>query len=294
MESSVDWSQPADNPATIAERAAAQGDFKGMYAALSALPFADFCEILTNSSKRYPNLTQYMPSMPADEIQKRWTGHFGRELLVKSCNTVRLFQIMSYTCRRRAISGPILDYGCGWGRLTRLAAYFCDPDQLYGVDPMRESLAECATHNVRANFALIEPIPETFPFDSVRFDFAFGFSVMTHTPVEVTEAILRCVRTVISDDGLFICTIRPKEFWQLRRAVFGDKKVDELLLAHERIGYAYQAVGGGVELTKDKYGDTSYSFSYFSELAEQSGWRMLTVDRDVLEPFQFMVALGPK
>lgn len=277
-----------------ANLAAAQGGSIGdIYRILSTLPLADFCSIIFQPPDTHDALKRAIPGMPSAEMQRRWTGHSGAELLTKSCNILRLLQVCSYHMRAAPVSGTLLDYGCGWGRLTRLLAYFATPDTIYGVDPMRDSLDACRMQRVHGRFSLIPTKPESLPLDGATFDFGVAYSVFTHTPPNVTSAILTCLRRHVSRDGLLACTIRPIEFWNLRRATLGNQGVDHTTTAHRQNGFAFQPVGGGVELDKNEYGDTSMTIEFFSTLAAESGWKVGFVDRDSLEPFQIMVGLSP-
>lgn len=263
------------------------------YSHLRTLPLADFCEAICMPLKDYPELTLLLPSMPPEDIQKRWTGHCGRDLLIKSCNIMRLFQAMSYSIRGIGIDGNVLDYGCGWGRLTRLMTYFIEQNKIYAIDPMDDSLDACKRHKVQANLGKIDALYPKIPFQNLNFNFIFSYSVMTHTSLEATEAILSATRSVIDTRGLFITTIRPVEFWEIRRSSFGDNSIDLLMNSHLKDGYSFVPVGGGGGLSREHYGDSSFSFDFFANTAARNGWKVVQFERDMLEPYQVMVGLIP-
>ncbi|PCJ07330.1 MAG: hypothetical protein COB16_11645 [Rhodobacteraceae bacterium] len=266
-----------------------------VYNALRTMPLADFIGLSgDNLAKSFPHLAKHIATMPTPEVQARWTGHSGHQLLTKSCNLVRLLQLQSYHLRGRDIgSGPILDYGCGWGRLTRAMGYFADPDLVHGCDPMAASLELCNKHGVRANLHQIDPIPAAFPLSDILFDLVFSYSVMSHTSMESTMAILRTVRSVIAPDGFFATTIRPVEFWAMRSQAFGEERTAALASDHNRTGYAFVEIGGGEGLSKNHYGDTSFSIERFTAMAEETGWRLARIDRDTLEQYQILMVLQP-
>jgi len=278
-----------------ADAVAAQGhEINEIYRVLRQLPLADFCSTMFDGAPNYEHLARALPAMPPADTQRRWTGHSGRELLTKSCNIIRLLQVCSYSLRKTAISGNLLDYGCGWGRLTRLLAYFGDASAIYGVDPMQDSLDACRKYGVHGRFLSIPTKPESMPLGGANFDFGVAYSVFTHTPPRVTGAILHCLRGSVSRNGVFACTIRPVEFWSLRRAAFGNQKADALESQHRHEGFAFLPIGGGLELHEDEYGDTSMTIEFFSDLASAAGWEVGFIDRDSMEPFQIMVGLTPK
>jgi hypothetical protein len=264
-----------------------------VYQYLRPLPLADFCSTIFQDQSTFGSLSRLLPKMPPVEIQRRWTGHYGNELVTKSCNIIRLMQLCSYFMRNSKISGTLLDYGCGWGRLTRLLTYFSDPESIYGADPMQDSLEACRSHQVHGKFIHIPTKPQLIPLDGKTFDFAVAYSVFTHTPPNVTSAILDCLRRSASADALLVCTIRPIEFWNLRCSLLGDEVINRLKTSNRNDGFAFLPVGGGVELQRDEYGDTSMEIEFFSKIATAAGWKVGFVDRDSLEPFQIMLGLSP-
>ena len=287
-----EYTQPTLAKANLA---AVQGlGIGNVYKILRSLPLADFCSTMFQPVNGHDALARMLPSMPTAETQRRWTGHSGTELLKKSCNNIRLLQACSYHTRKVAISGTLLDYGCGWGRLTRLLAYFTDPESIHGVDPMQDSLDACQLNGVHARISRIPTKPTDLPLSGAKFDFGVAYSVFTHTPPSVTSSILHCLRRHVARDGAFACTIRPVEFWNLRRGVLGSEEVEQLAAKHRQEGFAFQSVGGGSELDKHEYGDASMTIGFFSALAGKAGWKIEFVDRDSLEPFQIMVGLAPK
>lgn len=265
-----------------------------IYNVLRAAPLADYVDIMFHSYCVDGALEKVLPGLPTPEMQRRWTGHSGRDLFNKSCNIIRLLQACSYQTRNKSISGVVVDYGCGWGRLTRLLSYFSDPDLIYGFDPMQDSLDQCKLHGVHGNFSKIPSNPKSLPLSSLKFDFSVVYSVFTHTPPIVTSAVLGCLRRYVASDGAIACTIRPLEFWNLRTSVLGQNESLQLMHLHRDQGYAFHPIGGGLELSSHEYGDTSMSIDFFSDLAAKNGWNVGFIDRDSNEPFQLMIGLVPK
>ena len=68
----------------------------------------------------------------------------------------------------------ILDYGCGWGRITRLLATLSSDDNIYGVDVnslLISSANDCAE---TLAFGKIERSGTPLPFANDNFDVIFG------------------------------------------------------------------------------------------------------------------------
>ncbi|MGH9380120.1 MAG: class I SAM-dependent methyltransferase [Thermoanaerobaculia bacterium] len=278
---------------TAANLAAAEGSVVDAYARLRTLPLADFCSLHVEVPGAYPALRSVLPVQPPEKVQKRWTGDSGSSLMRRSCATMRLMEVMKYRVTGRGTRDcRILDYGCGWGRLLRLANYFSPVDRVYGVDVMEASLKECDKGRVPNRTALVAAAPAVLPFDGEEFDLVFAFSVFTHIPAEVAKAVLQAVRARVAPESAFIITIRSHEFWSMREGRWPRAMVEGLRREHEQRGYAFQTFEGSD--VNDSYGDTTMSFDFLDELAAECGWRMAAVDRDLLEPLQIGVALVPR
>ena len=275
-----------------ANEAAKRSNIQEVYSHLRELPFSDFCDAMISVPKEYEFLAKALPRLPSEENQMIWTGFSGDALMNKSCSIIRLFQNINYRITGNNIGGNILDYGCGWGRLIRLMHYFSDPKFTYGVDPLQSSLNLCREYGVDGHFALCDMIPVNLPFGDTKFDFACSYSVLTHTSEEVTRAILRVVRNYIEQSGVFIVTIRPEEFWELRRASLGNK-VDEFIKMHNDKGYAFEPMLFDGK-SSNTYGETSISFEYFKKMAFEEGWNVVSFDCDFQEPYQVMASLVPR
>ena len=100
----------------------------------------------------------------------------------------------------------ILDYGCGWGRITRLMATLSDDANVHGVDVDSRLIAsanECAS---TIQFSEIESMG-TLPFDTDYLDLAFANSVFSHLSEVSAIATLGELTRVLSPDGLLIVSV---------------------------------------------------------------------------------------
>ena len=100
----------------------------------------------------------------------------------------------------------ILDYGCGWGRITRLMATLSDDGNIYGVDVdsrLIASATECAS---TIQFDEVESMG-TLPFANDALDLAFANSVFSHLSEVSAIATLSELIRVLSPDGLLIVSV---------------------------------------------------------------------------------------
>jgi SAM-dependent methyltransferase len=105
----------------------------------------------------------------------------------------------------------VLDFGCGWGRLTRFLARDVEPSNLYGCDPVEHILDVCRETRVPGTFARSDFVPERLPFDG-PFDLAFAFSVFTHLSERAHERSLQALHAALGPGGILVVTIRPPAY----------------------------------------------------------------------------------
>ncbi len=111
----------------------------------SALPLDVFALLQLERPEAFPNLREFLPTMPSGEIQESWNGAQGRELLRMSVDflTRSSSSYSSAGTGKSLAQSHVLDFGCGWGRLLRLMTRYVPEDQLFGVDPWDQSLELC-------------------------------------------------------------------------------------------------------------------------------------------------------
>ncbi len=102
----------------------------------------------------------------------------------------------------------VLDFGCGWGRVTRFLARDVPPERLFACDPVLGILDVCQRNGVRATFALSDPFGARLPFDG-PFDLAFAFSVFTHLSEPAHERALEALHAGLRPGGTLVVTVRP-------------------------------------------------------------------------------------
>jgi len=235
--------------------------------------------------------------MASEEVQKNWTGNSGIALLGQTTSFVRLAAYNYRTLRGRGIEGgAVLDFGCGYGRIIRLLYFFTSPANIWGVDPMKESIDICRGDGLQAHLAVSDYLPTTLPVENAIFDLIYAFSVFTHLSERAATLALSTLRRYVARDGLLVITIRPKEYWdQLDRLSAAAGYVidrNELVAGYERSGFAFlpharEAIDGEVT-----YGDASLSFEWIKQHA--AGWNMVGYDRSLIDPLQIHVYLAPK
>jgi SAM-dependent methyltransferase len=280
-----------------AEQAVSTGEADEGLRYLRHLSLDDFGQVLFGLPEpSLPNLSAVFPRMASDDVQKSWTGTSGLPLLQQTTSFVRS---IAYNFRKLLGHGMddrmILDFGCGYGRIIRLMYYFSSPARIWGLDPWEKSIELCRADGVLGQLAVSDYLPTALPVGDTRFDLIYAFSVFTHLSERAATMALTTLRRYVARGGLFVITIRPKEYWDhLDRLARPGISIDheELIARHERSGFAFvpharEAIDGDVT-----YGDTSLSFEWIEQHAE--GWKMVGYDHSLIDPHQLLVYLVPK
>jgi SAM-dependent methyltransferase len=181
------------------------------------LPDAVWGMLLTQRQRAYPAIASALPTLPTAELQQLWNGPSGPELIAQ---TTAFYQLLKrahveHGTGTRLERARVLDFGCGWGRLTRfLERDVFEPGALCGVDPVQGILDEAVRNGVRADLRRCGFIPEQLPFEQ-PFELAYAFSVFTHLSEAAHLASLRALHTAVVPGGLLVATIRPPEYLRI-------------------------------------------------------------------------------
>jgi SAM-dependent methyltransferase len=209
-----------------------------------------------------------------DKLRRRFERHGGRSLA----------------------DARVLDFGCGWGRLTRFLARDVAPGRLYGCDPVEQILDVCRQARVPATLARSDFVPSRLPFEE-PFDLAFAFSVFTHLSEAAHESALRALHRSLRAGAILVLTIRPPAYLRLsplmRSALESlgadaDARLREpryLFVAHPAESSHPQYEGG--EMT---YGEAVVTLAYVRERWSEL-FDLLEVDLLVADPYQVMLTL---
>jgi SAM-dependent methyltransferase len=196
--------------------AACAGGGPECYALFRALDVDTWALLLTQEYEAYPNIRALLPDVPDAALQQLWNGTSGAALAAQGAAFYRkLCERYGRHGDRPLAESTVLDFGCGWGRLTRFLARDVQPGRVYGCDPVEQILDVCRQTRVPATFARSDFVPERVPFEG-PFDLAFAFSVFTHLSERAHEACLRALHGALRPGAILIVTIRPPAYMGLK------------------------------------------------------------------------------
>jgi Methyltransferase domain len=181
-----------------------------------------------------------LPPLPPERLQRDWCGNAGAPLAQQSADFYHLVKACYAKHGRRPLyDAKILDFGCGWGRLTRLFSKDLPADQIFGCDSDAQILEWC--RDLPGTFRQSDARPRRLPFDE-RFDLAFAFSVFTHLGPGTQSDALAALYLSLDDDGVLVVTIRPRGFLEIRGAEFArlpDATLQDLLRRYDAGEFVY-------------------------------------------------------
>jgi len=239
----------------------------------------------------YPELSKALPHMTDLSVQAKWTGQSGLPLMVQSISFVRaVADDYSRLTERNLTDTTMLDFGCGYGRFLRLMTYYSDPAKVHGCDPLQASLDQCSSCGIPNALELSDYVPTKLPFPEKSFDFAFAFSVFTHTSGRAMHAALKALRLAVKDDGVLAITIRPEEYWNIDPSY--AKRAEALTAGHRSTGLAFAPHSLDTSTEIPAYGDTSVSLEKLAEIAED--WDIVGTNVSSEDFYQIIVLLRPK
>ena len=235
-------------------------------------------------------LQKYLPTMPSDEVQLLWTGASGQVLLAHSLAFVRtLAGHVPVRTHQSSADATVLDFGCGWGRLMRLACKFVRPSRLWGVDPWNRSIELCQEHGVLGNLRISPWIPRELevPRD---LDVAYAFSVFTHLPEELAVITLRTLTRHLAPGGRLLLSVRPIEYWAWHDfSESGARGFSRELAesAHRRVGYSFVPHNRPPIEGIDAYGDSSMTVDLVQRLA--APLRLVALEWSAVDALQLVL-----
>lgn len=248
--------------------------------------------LLAMPDPRYPKLSRLLPAMASDEVQRNWTGNCGIELLKQTVRFVESLDDQFTKLTGRSLDGArVLDFGCGYGRISRLLYKFTDEMNVACVDPWDKAIAICHEAGLVDNYLVSDYLPTSLPVASGDFDLIYAFSVFTHLSERATFAALRVLRKYIASRGVLVITVRPPEYWEHDLATSAAEKI-QMRKRHEAEGFAFHphlraAVEGDIT-----YGDTSLTAEWLGRQFPE--WLVTAAERFSLDPWQIYVFLTPR
>lgn len=226
------------------------------------------------------------PGWPCDDVQQAFTGSAGEKGVEES--------FVFYSGLKVALEGiswqlgeesKALDFGCGYGRITRLFLKDLAPGNLFAADTYTKSIElfdacfkDCGFP--MSNLIHNAPFP-SLPFADASIDLITAFSVFSHLREDAAIAWLTEFARILKPGGIIAMTIRQDTYLaslrQLRNVKrskyqesqlngFGDiDKLDELWLQGKHL---FAPTGGGGQLSEEFYGEAIIPNTWINKVTD--------------------------
>ena len=104
----------------------------------------------------------------------------------------------------------VLDFGCGWGRITRFFLKDLSPENIYGADVSGVGIDACQ-RTLPGSFRQISGQPP-LEYGQDTFDLIYSWSVFSHLPEDLSTQWLVSFSRLLKPTGLLIVSTLPRSF----------------------------------------------------------------------------------
>lgn len=222
-----------------------------------------------------------LPTLPSDEVQIGFTGLCGHFNLRQAFN---FYRYVCSVCQIDDMSAPrILDFGGGWGRISRFFLRDTKPECIF-IAETREFAIEClrATGD-RCHVIHNQPRPPILELTGL-FDLVYAYSVFSHLSEEYLHAWINYLLGVLRPGGSLVFTTRGQSFIDhLEHLHSKTNKPHEILQEYVRRlreelplpeeirrrylngEFQFYPIGGAGECTADFFGETFIPKRYIEQ-----------------------------
>ena len=153
-----------------------------------------------------------LPAFPDERIQRITNSMSGAVTMAAALPFYRIADHEISTRFPDSSRIKLLDYGAGWGRITRLMLRTIEPSNLHAVDVDHRLVRAGKALLPGVVFTLIES-GKPLPFEDGWFDVAISNSVFSHLSQAAHLFYVREIARILRPGGLFLCTtLGPHHF----------------------------------------------------------------------------------
>lgn len=164
--------------------------------------------ILKRESKDY-HFNKLMPTLPEEAFQRRFVGKANAEAFQASYDAIEAFK---ECCERLGCSfnseQKILDFGCGWGRISQTLYRYFEPKNIFSADIQDEALDFCRDSGLATN--IISTKNNFINLDEYSLDYIFAFSVFSHLSEDNANFWMNYFNKLLKPGGCIVVTTRAK------------------------------------------------------------------------------------
>jgi SAM-dependent methyltransferase len=216
-----------------------------------------------------------LPKFPPVALQIATVGTAGEEALREAWSfAADCIMRFKSSPRWHAANKTLLDFGVGWGRITRCFLRDFHSRNVIGIDIDNDLLSLCRKDFGTAEFLLCDPFPPS-KLEDQSIDFIIGYSVFSHLSEAACLAWVEEFSRLLRPGGMIALTTRGRWFFdkaESLKAFDNDpycrmlaNMFDDFAKAKARYDcgeFVHANIGGGGIRGGDFYGETFIPKSY--------------------------------
>jgi SAM-dependent methyltransferase len=239
---------------------AARPDLQATFSDPTGAPYWTWLQ--THGCAEYPRVRELSLPVPPQEIAQLVNTGGAWAFVLNGASAYRMFDRIARECGAElAAIGPILDFGCGPGRVLRMMLRHADTLRVVGTDVNREAIEWCRANFPYGEFHVNAKNPPT-SLPASEFGFIYANSVFSHLAEEPHLGWLRELRRLARPGALLVLTVhgphalrRGKDQAELRTGIL-EVRPEELRdaeVALEARGFVFIRQPEG-HLDRDQFG----------------------------------------
>lgn len=235
----------------------------------------NWLEVLVDSlsSPQHSPLGDRLPGFPSEEMQRNTTGLSSQAALQQAYAFHEdVMASLQQAGKQLSPESTVLDFGFGWGRISRVFMKDVRLANIHGVDVDPEFVALTRDLFGSDQFQLCTPFPPT-RYPDASFDLVYAYSVFSHLSESAVLAWMREFERILKPGGMVAFTTRHDTFFDLCAWVAKQDDAEGYLRAlgqlfpdveaararyrrGELVHASSEGVGGGGPRDSSFYGET--------------------------------------
>lgn len=243
------------------------------------LSFKEYFELLVRSINEPVIDGVQMPGFPETSTQAGFVGRADKDALDEA---FRFYRVLREYCAKTDNpiyqDIPVLDFGCGWGRMSRLFFRSISSDNFWGVDVDPEIIRFCAQQMHHGRYKTIQPNPP-MDFEANTFQVIFAYSVFSHLSEPTCLNWIKEFARILKPGGVLIATTQGRSFLD-----FCESKQGQV---HEKSWFNMLAQSFlPIDKSKEAYDNGEFLFE--SQLRREDDVRSSSYYGDTLIPLGYI------
>ena len=183
------------------------------YSTFSSLTDQEWLEVVLRGIQEERFAGIELPQVPPEHVRGRSSGECNAGTSLRS--GFKFYQIvkdyMVHYGGNLTENTCILDFGCGWGRVTRFFMKDVPHENLYGIDVDSMVIEACKQTLQNGQYAVSQKSPPS-GFPSATFDLIYSYSVFSHLPESLILEWLAEFEKILKPGGVLVATTLNRYF----------------------------------------------------------------------------------